>query len=84
MLDWQADEVIEACHNHCLRQLGALCPFAFRLPIVGFMRVAVSADNNLPFISDDGKIVLAGDYFGTARLETAYLSGQRAALCLLG
>ena len=85
MLDWQAEEVIEALSQSLFEAVGR--PLPIRLSLAHrwlYARVAVSADNNLPFISDDGKIVLAGDYFGTARLETAYLSGQRAALCLLG
>ena len=86
MLDWQAEEVIEAMSQSLFEAVGPLCPFAFRLPIDGFMqgwRYQLIA--TFTFMSDDGvQIVLAGDYFGTARLETAYLSGQRAALCLLG
>ena len=48
-----------------------------------YARVAQPADNTAPHATKDAGIVLAGDWFGKARLETAFLSGSRAAHSIL-
>ena len=48
-----------------------------------YARVAQPADHTAPYATEDAGIVLAGDWFGKARLETAFLSGSRAAHTIL-
>ena len=84
MLDWPKEAVISEMTSQLERALGASCDVEFSIAHRWlYARVAQPADADLPFISKDGSCALAGDYFGQARLETAYLSGKRAATALL-
>ena len=84
MLDWPADKVIatltQAYEAHSGNRLSVRFAKSHRWL---YARVATSAAPHLPFISDDKSLVLAGDYFGNARLQSAFESGRRAAISLL-
>ena len=83
MLSWDKEEVIStlttACEDYCSAPLEASLALAHRWL---YARVSQSADAALPFTTDDKSLALAGDYFGNARLESAFLSGRRAAQAL--
>ena len=84
MLSWEKQTVIarlqEALEAQYKRAFAVQFSLAHRWL---YARVAQSADATRPFISDDQSLALAGDYFGSARLESAFLSGRRAAKALL-
>jgi len=84
MLDWPADKVIASLTQayEALADTRLSVRFAKSHRWL-YARVATSAAPNMPFISDDKSLVLAGDYFGSARLESAFDSGRRAAIALL-
>ena len=85
MLDWPADDVIHHLQQRfeTERALTLSVRFATAHRWL-YARVRTTAAPHLPFISADHTLALAGDYFGTARIESAYISGRRAALGLLG
>lgn len=84
MLDWPADKVIATLTQAYEAQTGTSLSVRFATSHRWlYARVATSAASNMPFISDDKSLVLAGDYFGNARLESAFESGRRAAIALL-
>lgn len=83
MLSWQADEVIEAMRQAYEAERGLNLSISNSLAHRWlYARVARPADTDKPFISTDKSLALAGDYFGNARLESAFLSGKRAAHAL--
>ena len=83
MLSWDKEEVIGTLVASCEEIIGQKLTISFSLAHRWlYARVSQSADATLPFITDDKTLALAGDYFGTARLETAFLSGRRAAQAL--
>ena len=80
MLSWDKEDVIAAMTASCEALIGHKLTIKFGLAHRWlYAKVAQSADAALPFITDDKTLALAGDYFGTARLESAFLSGRRAA-----
>lgn len=84
MLDWPADQVIATLTQAYEALTGTSLSVRFAKSHRWlYARVATSAAPNMPFISDDKSLVLAGDYFGNARLESAFDSGRRAAIALL-
>ena len=84
MLDWPADKVIATLTQAYQGLAGTSLVVRFAKSHRWlYARVATSAASNMPFISDDKSLVLAGDYFGNARLESAFESGRRAAIALL-
>lgn len=84
MLDWPADKVIATLTQAYEGLAGTSLSVRFAKSHRWlYARVATSAASNMPFISDDKSLVLAGDYFGNARLESAFDSGRRAAIALL-
>lgn len=84
MIDWQPSDVISHLRQAFETQLGVTLDVRFDTAHRWlYARVAKTADPDLPYISHDQGLALAGDYFGTARVESAYLSGRRAAMALL-
>ena len=83
MLSWQPDEVIAAMTDQFETITNTKLAIDFSLAHRWlYARVATPAKADLPFANEDHSLVLAGDYFSAARLEAAYLSGQRAANAL--
>ena len=83
MLSWQPDEVIAAMTDQFETITDTKLAIDFSLAHRWlYARVATPAKADLPFANEDHSLVLAGDYFSAARLEAAYLSGQRAANAL--
>lgn len=84
MLSWDADAVCETLRDAYERATNTSLIITNQLAHRWlYARVAQSADETLPFANDDHSLALAGDYFGTARLESAFISGRRAATALL-
>ena len=83
MLDWPKEDVIGALQTAYEqitgRKLSVTNALAHRWL---YARIATAAASEGPFISEDNSLALAGDYFGNARLESAFISGRRAAQAL--
>jgi predicted NAD/FAD-dependent oxidoreductase len=47
-----------------------------------YARVVTAASADAPVVSSCGRIAVAGDWLGGARIEHAFLSGQRAVAAL--
>lgn len=85
MLEWPAEEVIAHLRAAYERVSGHTLSVRFAKSHRWlYARVASPANPEMAFISADSTIALAGDYFGNARLESAFVSGRRAAMALLG
>ncbi|MGC6516856.1 MAG: NAD(P)/FAD-dependent oxidoreductase [Candidatus Puniceispirillaceae bacterium] len=83
MLHWDKQDVIDTLAEAYFAAIGQEMVVKFALAHRWlYARVAKAADDDHPFINSDHTLALAGDYFGTARIESAYLSGRRAALAL--
>lgn len=84
MLEWQQDEVTKTLADAYEAASGSKLSYHYATSHRWlYARVLQSAKPDLPFVSDDKCLALAGDYFGNARLESAFLSGRRAAQALL-
>ena len=84
MLDWQEEAVIAELITayEAATSLSLSYHYATSHRWL-YARVLQSASADLPYYSDDRSLALAGDYFGNARLESAFLSGRRAADALI-
>ena len=84
LIDHDKDEVtpllIEAFETATNQKLDIAMSAAHRWL---YARVRQPAPADAAFIDHDNHLAIAGDWFGKARLETAFLAGQRAASALL-
>ena len=79
MLEWSKDDVIEALLSAYKAATGwDETPTYQTAHRWLYAKIMTPASQDAPYHDDDGHLVLAGDWFGSARLETAYLSGRRA------